>query len=141
MVSSVHKIMYLEWLGRVFQILYWDSHSLPTYRRVSWYPCEESERCVFFFSPGRKHTNKYMLLTLYHGTGSRDISDICPRHPHFTIMTWLREILHTWQVVNPSSSSSQARVQILLTIIFLFYFLYSLINVYLEYATLWYTSI
>jgi hypothetical protein len=37
----------------------------------------------------------YISLTLYPRRGSRDLSDIAPRHPHFTKLIQLWEILQT----------------------------------------------
>jgi hypothetical protein len=53
-------------------------------------------------------TYTYIPLTLYLRRGSRGISVIPPRHPHFSKIIYLWVILQTWQVVKPIAVWSQS---------------------------------
>jgi hypothetical protein len=46
-------------------------------------------------------------LTIYPRRGSRGISDIPPKHPRFTKISYVWGTLQTWQVVSPSPSYSK----------------------------------
>jgi hypothetical protein len=57
-----------------------------------------------------KYTHTYIPLTLYPQRGSRGISDISPRHPLFTKISYLWRTQQTWHVVRPSPSCSLSQV-------------------------------
>jgi hypothetical protein len=60
----------------------------------------------------------YIPFTLFPRSGSRDISDIPPRHPHFTNMIQLWEILQTWQMASASPSDRSPSQMLVMLILY-----------------------